>query len=168
MKSPSVPDLALKAEILHQISTVQLPQDIHDAHLSLTNTISTLLTTYLSLLSASVKILEQTQHGLLPRHSKSSAELLHTRATALGLQAKIHTFSHPPPTEFVIALKAFKKQQGSGEKALRDREALARRELELYEREGEKGMRDLARRKEFLTGEGERIEEEIGKLEHGE
>jgi len=85
----------------------------------------------------------------------------------LGLQAKIHTFAHPPPAEFVSALKAFKKQQGSGEKALRDREELARRALELYGRAGERGMRDLAGRKEWLVREIAQMESEIGKLEDG-
>jgi len=85
----------------------------------------------------------------------------------LGLQAKIHTFSHAPPVEFVSALKAFKKQQGSGEKALRDREELARRALELYGRAGERGMRDLAGRKVYLLKEVEQMESEIGKLEEG-
>lgn len=82
----------------------------------------------------------------------------------LNLQSKIHTFSNPPPPEFVAALKEFKRQQGSGEKALRDRESLAKRELELYERAGERGMRDLARRKVGLEKEIERMEREIEKL----
>lgn len=94
--------------------------------------------------------------------------MLHTRATVLGLQAKIHTFSHPPPAEFVAALKEFKKQQGSGEKALKNREALAKKELEAYERAGEKGMKDLARRKEYLANEIARIELEIEKLGRGD
>lgn len=68
----------------------------------------------------------------------------------LGLQAKIHTLLHPPPAEFVDALKEFRKGLGGGKRALWDREALARRELELYGKAGEKGMRDLARRKEGL------------------
>lgn len=86
------------------------------------------------------------------------------RATVLNLQSKIHTLSNPPPPEFVVALKEFKKQQGSGERALKDREALAKRELQLYERAGEKGMKDLAKRKSVLVAEIERIESEIAKL----
>lgn len=83
------------------------------------------------------------------------------------MQAKIHTYSHPPPAEFVDALRQFKKSQGSGEKALRDREALARRELELYEHAGEKGMKELARRKEWILAEVQRVEEVVRKLERG-
>jgi hypothetical protein len=118
-----------------------------------------------NLLTVAIKILEQTQQGALARHTRSSADLLHARSVLLGLQAKIHTFSHPPPPEFVAALKQFKKSQGSGERVLRDREALARRELELYEKAGDRGMRDLAKRKEWLVSEVERVEEEVRKLE---
>lgn len=65
----------------------------------------------------------------------------------------------------MAALKQFRKSQGSGERALKDREGLARRELELYERAGEKGMKDLAVRKKYLVAEVERVEEEVRKLE---
>jgi hypothetical protein len=75
---------------------------------------------------------------------------------------------HPPPAEFVDALKEFRKGLGGGKRALWDREALARRELELYGKAGEKGMRDLARRKEGLVKEVERVEAEVSKLEKGE
>lgn len=73
--------------------------------------------------------------------------------------------AHPPPAEFIAALKQFKKMQGSGEKALKDREQLAKRELDLYRRAGEKGMRDLARRKVWVVGEIARVEQEITVLE---
>lgn len=75
--------------------------------------------------------------------------------------------AHPPPAEFVAALKEFKKVQGSGERSLRDREQLARRGLELYAKAGEKGMRDLARRKVWVEGEIERVEGEVRSLEEG-
>ena len=75
---------------------------------------------------------------------------------------------HPPPAEFVDALKEFRKGLGGGKRALWDREALARRELELYGKAGEKGMRDLAKRKEGLLKEAERVEVEIKKLEKGQ
>ncbi|KAF2829634.1 hypothetical protein CC86DRAFT_435483 [Ophiobolus disseminans] len=163
---PAISDLAHKATRVLDAATLKLPGDLASALTSLTTALTTLLSTHLSLLTSSIRILEQTQHGALARHTKSSAELLHTRATVLGLQAKIHTFAHPPPAEFVAALKVFKKAQGSGEKVLRDREELARRELELYARAGEKGMRDLARRKEYLVAETRGIEAEIVKLEN--
>lgn len=72
--------------------------------------------------------------------------------------------AHPPPADFVAALRQFKKLQGSGEKALSDREQLARRELDLYGKAGEKGMRDLARRKAWVVGEIGRVEGEIAGL----
>jgi hypothetical protein len=67
----------------------------------------------------------------------------------------------------VDALKEYRKGLGGGKRALWDREALARRELELYGKAGEKGMRDLARRKEGLAKEVERVEAEVKKLEGG-
>lgn len=161
---PAISNLSTSAASLYQDATQSLPLDLSSSRIQLTNTISALLTTHLSFLTTSIRILEQTQHGALARHTKSSAELLHMRATVLGLQAKIHTFSHPPPPEFVAALKEFKKAQGSGEKALRDREALSMRELELYEKAGEKGMRDLAKRKQWLMGEMDDVEREIRRL----
>jgi uncharacterized small protein (DUF1192 family) len=52
--------------------------------------------------------------------------------------------------------------------ALKDREALARQALDLYEKAGDKGMRDVARRAKFLQAEIKRTEAEIEKLERGE
>ncbi|KAI4944722.1 hypothetical protein J4E91_008409 [Alternaria rosae] len=144
-----------------------LPSELQAAHTHLTTTLTTLLSTHSSVLSTSIKILEQTQLGALSRHTKSSAELLQTKAILLGLQAKTHSLLHPPPAEFVDALKEFRKGLGGGKRALWDREALARRELELYGKAGEKGMRDLAKRKEGLLKELERVEAEIRKLEKG-
>jgi hypothetical protein len=135
--------------------------------INLTNSLTHLLSTHTSLLTSLLTSLEQTQHGALARHSRATADLVYTRATLLGLQAKVHTFAHPPPEEFVRALREFKRVQGSGEKALRDREALAKRELELYERAGKSGMRDLAARKEWLGGVIGRTEREIEKLGEG-
>ena len=80
---------------------------------------------------------------------------------------RIHTLSHPPPPPFLAALKAFKAAQASTESALRDREGLATRTLELYERAGEKGMRDVARRARFLRAEIERTVGEVRGLEEG-
>jgi hypothetical protein len=162
---PAVSSLHTSAASLYETATESLPHNLAAARVHLTDTTTTLLTTHLSLLSTGIRILEQTQHGALARHTKSSAELLHTRATVLGLQAKIHTFTHPPPPEFIAALKEFKKSQGSGEKALRDREALARRELELYAKAGERGMLDLSKRKTWLDAEITGIQSEIERLE---
>ncbi|KAH7399090.1 hypothetical protein DE146DRAFT_656511 [Phaeosphaeria sp. MPI-PUGE-AT-0046c] len=161
---PAISSLSTLATSLYENATRILPLELSDARIQLANTTSALLIAHLSFLTTSIRILEQTQHGALARHTKSSAELLNTRATVLGLQAKVYTFAHPPPPEFVAALKEFKKAQGSGEKALRDREALAKRELELYEKAGEKGMRDLAKRKQWLMGEMEDVEREIRRL----
>jgi hypothetical protein len=162
---PAISELSTKASSLLRSAAQALPHDLAIARINLTNTASTLLSTHLNLLSASIRILEQTQHGALARYTKSSAELVHTRATILGLQSKIHMLTHAPPPEFVAALKEFKKSQGSGEKAMKDREGMARRELELYERAGEKGMRDLAKRKEWLASEISNVEAEVSKLQ---
>lgn len=164
---PAISSLSGTASSLQQSATQVLPEHLATVKINLTNTMTALLTTHLAVLSTSIRILEQTQHGALARHTKSTAELLHARATVLGLQAKIHTLAHPPPPEFVTALKEYKKSQGTGERALKDREALARKELELYEKAGEKGMRDLATRKVWLESEIKSVEGEIQKLEHG-
>jgi hypothetical protein len=164
---PPISSLHSTAHAIQQQATDTLPQEIQAAHTHLTNTLTTLLSTHSTLLSTSIKILEQTQQGALSRHTKASAELLQTKAILLGLQAKIHTLVHPPPAEFVEALKEFRKGLGGGKRALWDREALARRELELYGKAGEKGMRDLAKRKEGLVKEFERVEAEVRKLEGG-
>ena len=164
---PEISALPSYAEELHASATVTLPADLATQKIDLSNTTHTLLTTHLRLLSTAIHILESTQHGALARSSKSKAELLHARATVLGLQARIHTHTHPPPTPFVAALKNFRDGQGSSEARLRDREGLARRALELYGKAGEKGMRDLAKRKEWLGEEIGRMEGEIGGLERG-
>ncbi|KAJ4365437.1 hypothetical protein N0V95_000488 [Ascochyta clinopodiicola] len=159
--------LPTKAEDLVKTATLDLPQDLATARTSLTNSLTSLLAQHKSVLETSIRILEQTQHGSLARHTKARAELLHSRATLLGLQAKCYTFGHPPPAEYVAALKEFRKSQGAGERALRDREALARQSLKLYEMAGEKGVRELAKRKGYLEGEIGRVEGEIGALERG-
>jgi len=65
-------------------------------------------------------------------------------------------------------LKNFKASQGASEAALRDREGLAKKSLELYEKAGEKAMKDIAKRATFLREEKDRMQEEIAKLERGE
>jgi hypothetical protein len=107
-------------------------------------------------------------HGSLSRATKAKAEFLHARATLLGLQAKMHTHTHVPPTEFVAALRNFRVEQGEMERALRDREELARQALELYDKAGEKAMRDIAKRAGVLRGEIGRTRVEIEELERGE
>jgi hypothetical protein len=161
---PAISNLSTTASTLLDDATQILPHSLATARIELTNTTTSLLSTHLSLLTTSIRILEQTQHGALARATKSSAELLHTRTTVLGLEAKIHMLAHPPPTEFISALKAFKKAQGSGEKALKDREGIANKALELYERAGGKGMRDLAGRKVWLETEISSVSDEISRL----
>lgn len=167
-KSPlATSELSTVASSIHQKVTVSQPQDSKEAHTNLTNTAISSLATHRQFLESSIRILEQTQHGALARHTRSSAEILHVRSILLGLQSKIYTFIHPPPPEFVAALKEFKKQQGTDGRLLNDREALARRELDLYRRAGEKAMRDLARRKNILSWDIYKTEDEIEKLEQG-
>jgi hypothetical protein len=164
---PAPSSLPTIAEDLITSATLTLPQELLAARTELTNTLTSLLSLHKQILESSIRILEQTQHGSLARHTKARAELLHSRATLLGLQAKCYTFGHPPPAEFVAALKEFRKSQGTGERALRDREVLAKQSLRLYEQAGEKGVRELAKRKGYLEGETRRIEREIASLERG-
>lgn len=164
---PAPSSLPTVAEDLITSATLNLPQELLAARTELTNILTSLLSLHKQILESSIRILEQTQHGSLARHTKARAELLHSRATLLGLQAKCYTFGHPPPAEFVAALKEFRKSQGTGERALRDREALAKQSLRLYEQAGEKGVRELAKRKGYLEGETRRIEREIASLERG-
>jgi hypothetical protein len=167
LNPPSVPDLSATAEKLHLTATQTLPEELSSSHTHLTNTLTTLLSTHLTLQILLIQTLSQTQHGTLTRHTKSTADLLATRSTLLGLEAKMHALSHPAPPEFVAALKEFGKQQGKLERGLREREELANEELKLYGKAGEKGMLDLARRKKGLEGEIVRCEGEIQKLEKG-
>ncbi|KAJ4991049.1 hypothetical protein SVAN01_03399 [Stagonosporopsis vannaccii] len=164
---PSTSSLAPTAETLLNSATLELPHALATARTDLTNSLTTLLALHKDTLETAIRILEQTQHGALARHTKARAELLHSRATLLGLQARCWTFGHPPPAEFVGALKEFRRSQGSGERALRDREALAKQSLRLYGQAGEKGVRELARRKRMLEGDMERMEGEIADLERG-
>jgi len=158
---PPLEELNTTATKLHDLATHTLPAELQQVRLHLINALSTTLSTHLALLKTSIRILEQTQHGALARQTRSSADLLHSRSILLGLQAQLHMLTHPPPAEVIAALKQFKKMQGSGEKALKDREQLAKRELDLYRRAGEKGMRDLARRKVSVVAEIARVEGEI-------
>jgi hypothetical protein len=167
LSPPGPATLPTTAEDLISSATITLPQELAAARTELTNHLTALLSLHKQVLETSIRILEQTQHGVLSRHTKARAELLHSRATLLGLQAKCYTFGHPPPAEFVAALKEFRKSQGAGERGLRDREALARQSLALYESAGEKGIRELAKRKVYLATETRRMEREIGKLERG-
>jgi hypothetical protein len=159
---PATGDLCARATALCETATRTLPADLSSARLALALSATTLLSTHRACLEHGIRTLEQTQHGVLARHTRSRADEMHARATLLGLQARLHSLARPPPAEFVRALKAFRKGQGVGERGLRDREALARRELSLYGREA--GLRELARRKvelvraiERAEGEGRRV-----------
>lgn len=167
LSSLPLASLSTKAENLITAAALELPEELTVALTELTNTLISLLALRKQVLEASIRVLEQTSHGSLARHTKARAELLHSRATLLGLQARCYSYGHPPPAEFVSALKEFRKSQGSGERALRDREALARQSLKLYDQAGEKGIRELAKRKAYLDAETERMEREIKSLEHG-
>lgn len=76
--------------------------------------------------------------------------------------------THPPPAEFVDALRNYKASQGSTENGLKNREALAKKTLELYEKAGERAMRDIAKRALYLKKEIESTRGEIEKLEREE
>ncbi|KAF2107247.1 hypothetical protein BDV96DRAFT_302502 [Lophiotrema nucula] len=168
IKTPSISNLNEKAAFLQAQAMAELPESLAREREELANTAYKVLTLHRQVLETSIKILEQTMHGSLARATKAKAEHLGTRATSLGLQAKIYTLTHPPPKEFMEALKSFRVGLGTTEKELRDREGLARRALELYERAGEKGMRDIAKRAQHLRAEIGKTEAEIEKLERGE
>ncbi|KAF2730488.1 hypothetical protein EJ04DRAFT_45307 [Polyplosphaeria fusca] len=165
IKTPGIDGLQDKASDLKQKATVGLPEDLATARVDLANTMYVVLDVHRRVLETGIKILEQTMHGSLARATKANSEHLEAKATALGLQARIHTQTHPPPTEFLNALKHYKASQGSTEAALRDREALANKTLELYEKAGEKAMRDIANRAQYLRSEISRTQTEIGKLD---
>lgn len=167
LSAPKPAALPSRAETLITRATLDLPHELQTARTALTDSLTSLLSLHKQTLETSIRILEQTSHGSLARYTKARAELLHSRATLLGLQARSYSFGHPPPAEFVGALKEFRKSQGSGERALRDREGLARQSLRLYEQAGEKGVRELAKRKAYLDAEMTRMEREIGDLERG-
>ena len=162
---PDVDRLCAKAEELRDAATCTLPKDLAYEKFHLANKAHVFLMLHLQLLQTAVLILERTQHGTLARATTARAENAAARANLLGLQAKLHAHTHPPPEEFLRALKKFRADQGSNEARLRDRGGLATRTLDLYGRAGEKGMRDLAGRKRLLLGEIERIEQEIQGLE---
>ncbi|PVI07146.1 hypothetical protein DM02DRAFT_714639 [Periconia macrospinosa] len=164
-KTPPLDELKFQAEKLQEAAVSQLPQELAEAKTQLSNLAVDMLTAHRQLLKSLILILEQTQYGALARHTKARSEALNARATVLGLEARIHTYTHPPPAPFLAALKNFKAQQGSSESRLKDREGLARRALELYAKAGEKGMKDLAVRKEWIKGEMERMEGEIAGLQ---
>lgn len=167
-KPPETDELRATAEELRKAATVELSKELATEKVHLANTAYTLLTLHLQLLQTSILILERTQHGALARATATHAEHVAARASVLGLQARIHTHTHPPPAEFVKALNNFRADQGSSEAKLMDREGLARRTMELYERAGERGMKDLAARKGVLLNDIKRIEKEIEGLERGE
>ncbi|KAF9738056.1 hypothetical protein PMIN06_002922 [Paraphaeosphaeria minitans] len=166
-QTPAIDELRLKAEQIRSLATLGLPKELADEKVHLANIAHTLLTLHLSLLQTSILILERTQHGALARATSTRADHIAARAALLGLHAKIHTHTRPPPAELVRALKNFRAQQGSSEAKLKDREGLARRILDLYSRAGEKGMRDLAGRKGVLLGEIKRVAADIEGLERG-
>jgi hypothetical protein len=168
VKTPAAEQLVSKAVGLQDAATKDLPKELSDAHVHLANTAYAVLSIHRQVLENSIRILEQTMHGSLARATKAKAEFLHSRATLLGLQARIHTLMHPPPAEFVAALKNYKASQGSSERELKDREAMARKALELYDKAGEKALKDIARRAVYLRQEIARTEDEIERLERGE
>ncbi|ORY18741.1 hypothetical protein BCR34DRAFT_621267 [Clohesyomyces aquaticus] len=160
--------LPAKARELTQTANHDLPAELGAARVDLANTAFRVLDLHRRVLEVSIQILEQTMHGALARSAKARAELLGSKAAVLGLQARIHTLTHPPPPEFLTALRNFKTQQKVTEKELKDREGLARKALELYDKAGDKAMRDAARRAEYLRTEIEKTKEDIARLERGE
>ncbi|KAF2272848.1 uncharacterized protein EI97DRAFT_405510, partial [Westerdykella ornata] len=167
LSPPHISSLPTKASSLHQAATHDLPDSLATARFDLANTAHDVLTLHRQVLETSIRILEQTMHGSLSRGVKARAEVVRAQSALLGLQARIHTLTHPPPPEFVAALKNYRAVQRQERNALKDREALARQTLELYDKAGEKGMRDAARRAKVLQAEIQRTKAEIERLERG-
>ncbi|KAF2658443.1 hypothetical protein K491DRAFT_269548 [Lophiostoma macrostomum CBS 122681] len=168
LSPPGIADLPTQAEELKDAATQALPAEIAQQRFNLANLAYEVLSMHRQVLESSIQILEQTMHGSVARHTKTKAELLHSKATLLGLQARIQTLTNPPPAQFVTALRGLKASQASTSAALRDRQVMAKRALELYEKAGEKAMQDIARRAGYLRDEIQRTEGEVRGLEHGE
>ncbi|KAF2185252.1 hypothetical protein K469DRAFT_165170 [Zopfia rhizophila CBS 207.26] len=165
---PSIPSLPSTSQTLLSSATVDLPAELATERVELANLAYKVLTTHRQVLETVIRILEQSKHGSISRATKTRAELLNSKAVALGLRARIHSLTHPPPPEFLQALRNFRSSQESTEQVLLDRESLAKKALEHYEKAGSKAMLDIARRAEYLRKEIARTEAEIGKLERGE
>lgn len=94
MGAPEASSLATRAEKLMQDAEEELPKELGEAKLELANTAYGVLSIHRLVLETSIKILEQTMHGSLARAAKAKAELLHSRATLLELQARCVASSH--------------------------------------------------------------------------
>lgn len=103
---PQPSALAIRAEALQNQATLELPQELADARLRLSNIAHAVLSLHRELLESSIRILEQTMHGSLARVVRAKAELLHAKAEVLGMQARfvspffslfLHSLSFPFP-----------------------------------------------------------------------
>ncbi|KAF1836875.1 hypothetical protein BDW02DRAFT_637620 [Decorospora gaudefroyi] len=156
--------LPTSATTLVKQATSTLPHQLQTAHTTLIQTFTTTLQTHTHLNKTYIRTQEQTQHGALSRHTRSSADLIHARATLLRIQADIHALVHAPPLQIV---RGVGKGLRAEERALTEREGLARRALEVYGGVGARGVRELAGRKRGVEREVERVEGEVRGLEGG-
>ncbi|KAF2741763.1 hypothetical protein M011DRAFT_472826 [Sporormia fimetaria CBS 119925] len=148
-------------------STSTLPTALSAARIQLANTLSALLHLHTQVLETGIRILEQTIHGALSRNARAKAEVLGVMGREIGVRASIHNLTHPTPPALLTALQGYKSALRGMENGLKDRIELAEQELGLYEKAGEKGMKDLARRAKHLRAEIRRVEDEIRGLEEG-
>ncbi|OBT85541.1 hypothetical protein VE02_05376 [Pseudogymnoascus sp. 03VT05] len=130
-----------------------------------------LLGIYTAQAAAVIRVLEQTTHGSLSRHSRAHAEFLSLSCctTALESQQKCRTAENlvygPEATR---ALKVYSEHLRDGRVRMEGRRGGAERELGRYGwgREGgkERVMREIARVWGEMEGEGEEVRGDIGRL----
>ncbi|KAF2497378.1 hypothetical protein BU16DRAFT_605713 [Lophium mytilinum] len=148
-------------------SNTALANDLTTTRHSLATLASTLLTTHTSLLTALIRILEQTLHGAVSRGTRAHAEQLAVKADVLNAQASIHALTHPLPTPLVESLKEYSAALEKEQLRLKTRERAALKMLKAYEDAGGKGMAEIAGRFAEVGREMERVREEIERLESG-
>ncbi|KAF2202068.1 hypothetical protein GQ43DRAFT_414419 [Delitschia confertaspora ATCC 74209] len=165
---PSIPSLSSTAASLLKNATQTSPASYSAEHIELSNLAYQVLNLHRQVAETVIYILESTMCGSIARANKARAELLGNRAKSIELQSRIHTLTHPPPRDFLVALKGFKGDLEKRERELRDREHLTRGSLAMYDRAGRKVLLDIARRKEFLVREIEGVWGEVRRLEGGE
>ena len=81
-------DLPDRATDLQDAATQGLPSEIAHQRFALANLAHEVLSMHRQILESSIKIMEQTMHGSVARHTKSKAEMLGSKVRLLGLQAR--------------------------------------------------------------------------------
>ncbi|OBT74868.1 hypothetical protein VF21_06738 [Pseudogymnoascus sp. 05NY08] len=165
-----IPSLASSVLALReQITTLRLR--LASSRAEVANLTVKLLEIYTAQAAAVIRVLEQTTHGSLSRHSRAHAELLSLSCctTAVEAQQKWRTAENlvygPEATR---ALGVYREHLRDGRVRMESRKGGAERELARYGwgREGgkERVMREIARVWGEMEGEGEEVRGDIGRL----